>query len=418
MNGPITIPNFELRREIGHGGMATVYLAEQLQPKRNVAVKIVAPTAANDESFLRSLKREGDTAAQFSHENIVTVFACGVIDSHYYLAMEILNGGDLTEKIERGMNPDDAIDIARQMASALDHAHQRNTLHRDIKPENILFHEDGKAVLVDFGIAKAADATSEFTKLGCVVGTPHYMSPERAQGQNVDARSDIYALGVVLYEMFTSRKLYEKEDTFAVSYAHVNEPIPPLPGHLSQYQSLLNRMLAKDPADRFQSSAELVGELRRLSQRTRPVGGLGGSDPATRAVDQTVIQPVDTAITKALPDQSAAQETEIVGPPKRSERRPLWMAAIVTAVVVTATIGGYTVTRPSSKPAKLLPAQRLEINNLISASVSLANLGNFDQAIDNYAKVLEEYDCSNEEARAQLEVLDPDRYRSIVSKCD
>ena len=194
----IDIPNFTLGKEIGRGGMAAVYLGEQLQPKRQVAIKIVSPQG-NDAKILEDLKKEGDTVAQFSHPNIVTVYACGVVDHYYYLAMEILAGGDLKQKIDAGCTELEAFNIMIDMAKALEHAHKRGTLHRDIKPENILFHDDGQAVLVDFGIARAGNAVSEFTRVGAVVGTPHYMSPERALGKDIDERSDIYALGVVFY---------------------------------------------------------------------------------------------------------------------------------------------------------------------------------------------------------------------------
>jgi len=415
MTGPIEIPNFELIREIGRGGMASVWLARQLQPKRDVAIKIVAPGGGNDESFMHSLKQEGDTVAQFNHANIVTVYACGVVDGHYFLAMEILSGGDLTERIRQGLTPDQALEITRQMAAALAHAHKRNVLHRDIKPENILFDEEGRAVLVDFGIAKAADKDSEFTRMGCVVGTPHYMSPERAQGHPVDGRSDLYAVGVVLYEMLTGKKLYDKEDTFAISYAHVYEPVPPLPGALSRYQPLLNKLLAKDPDDRFQTADELLEALKHPTNldpsATRPVNS---QDPgATRTMDMQ-----DGATRTVEPVATRAMETQT---DVSTKSNPPWMIGAGALLVLVLAFAGWKLMAPepvARKPADLLtPQERLRMGDLLAAARTQAKLGNVEAAIGNYEKVLTRYDCSNSEALSSLQVLAPDRYEKIRQNC-
>ncbi len=415
MAGPIEIPNFELIREIGRGGMASVWLARQLQPKRDVAIKIVAPGGGNDESFMQSLKQEGDTVAQFNHSNIVTVYACGVVDQHYFLAMEILSGGDLTERIQAGLTPEEALDITRQMASALAHAHKRHVLHRDIKPENILFDEEGRAVLVDFGIAKETDKDSEFTRMGCVVGTPHYMSPERAQGHPVDGRSDLYAVGVVLYEMLTGKKLYEKEDTFAISYAHVYEPIPPLPPELAEYQPLLNKLLAKDPDDRFQTADELLEALEAPGKiptaSTRPVQG---QDPnATRAM------PAGGQATRAMQgaETQMVEEQAATSPPAALKKHALPAAIVLLAVAV----GGWLWMQGNTiqqKPVSLLTPQELvRMNDLLAAARTQSKLGNVEMAISNYEKVLTRFDCRNTEALSALQTLAPDKYDKIVKNC-
>ncbi len=418
MAGPIEIPNFELIREIGRGGMASVWLARQLQPKREVAIKIVAPGGGNDEAFMQSLKQEGDTVAQFNHSNIVTVYACGVIDQHYFLAMEILSGGDLTERIKQGMEPEEALEITRQMASALAHAHKRNVLHRDIKPENILFDEEGRAVLVDFGIAKETDKDSEFTRMGCVVGTPHYMSPERAQGHPVDGRSDLYAVGVVLYEMLTGKKLYDKEDTFAISYAHVYEPIPPLPAELAQYQPLLNKLLAKDPNDRFQTADELLQALEAPNQVTASVTRpIPEQDPAatramptnaqaTRAMEGTATRMMDGAGTQA--------DTQTGLPWKK------WLPAALLLAIIGFGYAAWQFLTPDirQKPASLLTPQELvRMNDLLAAARTQSKLGNVEMAVKNYEKVLVQFDCHNSEALSALQTLDPDRYGKIIKNC-
>ena len=401
MQAPIEIPNFVLEKEIGEGGMAKVYLARQIEPKRKVAIKIVAPATSQDDAFIQSLKQEGDTAAQFSHDHIVTIYACGVIDGHYYMAMEILSGGDLSQRIKQGLDEKSALTITRQMASALGLAHQRNTLHRDIKPENILFHESGKAVLVDFGIAKDADTTSNFTKAGAVVGTPHYMAPERVTGKSVDARSDLYALGVVLYEMLTGKKLYEGKDTFAISYAHVYDEIPPLPADKAHLQPLLDRMLAKSPDDRFQDAEELIAEIDAyLAHSATPTG----NRPKTRRTSRAP---------SASP--SGSSKWLVTG----------LVSVLLVAAAGVAWFGGLfdgqsNDTTADSLPdgSRLEPAERIRVQELLDSARSFVKIKNYDQAEANYHKVLTEYNCFNTEARSGYRALRPDEYETLIRDCE
>ncbi len=407
MQAPIEIPNFELLEELGRGGMARVYLARQLQPKRKVAIKIVAPAAAHDDAFMEALKLEGDMAAQCSHANIVTVYACGVIEHHYFLAMELLTGGDLTRRIKDGMNDAEALKILEQMAGALEHAHTINLLHRDIKPENIMFHEDGKAVLVDFGIAKEQDTESNFTKAGAVVGTPHYMSPERATGKPIDARSDLYALGVVFYEMLTGKKLYEGADTFAISYAHVYEPIPTLPPPYEKYQGLLNKMVAKDPNDRFQSAAE----LREALAQPATVG-----EPSTSATVAVSPSQIDTG------SRAAAVAAEAPAPAAPARRLPAMPVLAVAAVLLLAAIVAVVaLNRGGPTPGggdNLTTEQRIRMQELLQAASSLTKIGNYEQAEENLAKVLTEFDCRNQEARRGLQGINPGRAEELIATCN
>ncbi len=388
----ISIPNFILGKEIGRGGMARVFLGEQLEPKRKVAIKIVTPQG-NDPKILEDLQKEGDTVAQFSHPNIVTVFACGVIEQNYYLAMEILGGGDLKQKIESGITELEAFNIMLDMAKALEHAHKRGTLHRDIKPENILFHEDGQAVLVDFGIAKAQNTVSEFTRVGAVVGTPHYMSPERALGKEIDERSDIYALGVVLYEMLMGEKVFDGGDTFAISYAHVHEPVPDLPEEKAKYQTLLNKLLAKNPDDRFQTTTQLVSQLKKYLRRLKPI--------------------TDTT-------HSFAPMPELAAMKKKSNPVPF----IVTGMVVIAAVlaGVWFMGNKSGdidvNLEELTPAQKIELSQKLAAANSFFNMENFDVAEEHYTDILTNYNCKEEDARGRLKVINPEKLQQIIDACD
>ncbi len=410
MSERIDIPNFKLQDEIGRGGMARVYLAEQQAPRRRVAVKIVSPQTGDDPSFLQALKQEGDTVAQFSHENIVTVYACGVVDSQYYLAMEILGGGDLAQRIRQGLTAEEALKILSQMAGALEHAHAANTLHRDIKPENILFHDNGKAVLVDFGIAKDVDTESNFTKAGAVVGTPHYMAPERAQGKTVDARSDIYALGVVFYEMLTGEKMYKGGDTFAISYAHVYEPIPELPASQARFQQLLNQMVAKDPDERFQSAGALREKIDSLRTVVAHAPG-----PAT---DATIVVPSSENHVATQPRQKQGPSLTGASSPLKS---PLVMGGIAVAIVAGLIAAVLIARNPgpvATVAAREIPIEtRKKISRLLAAADSMSKIKNYQQAEDNYAKVLTEYDCANDEARRGLEAHNPERAAKVIAAC-
>lgn len=402
MVSSLSIPNFSLEKEIGRGGMATVYLAHQLAPKRKAAVKIVAPRRGDDPAFLRTLKREGDTVAQLSHPNIVTVYACGVVDNHYYLAMEMLDGGDLASRIREGVSVASAVAILGQIAGALEHAHAHNILHRDIKPENILFHESGRAVLVDFGIAKESDRETPFTQAGAVVGTPHYMAPERAQGKSVDGRSDLYALGVVFYEMLTGEKMYQGNDTFAISYAHVHEPVPALPESLARYQPLLERLVAKDPDQRFQNATELRSTLRFF-----------GESPTSNDEGGTLVMAHDR--------ESGAADQRPSSSRRRSPVSALVVGALAIAVIATVAAIVLAVRDDDAEPTAEEPLismqARTRIRDLLQAAEAQTRIGNYTVAEDLYAQVLSDFDCGNREARGGLKSANPTRYHQVVADC-
>ncbi|MCB1809496.1 MAG: serine/threonine protein kinase, partial [Candidatus Competibacteraceae bacterium] len=242
MDETIQIPGYTVEKKIGSGAMATVYLAIQNTLERRVALKIMSSSLQEDDTFQKRFLKEGKIIAQLTHPNIVTIYDIGVVDSHNYMAMEYVDGGmTLSDKIipHYGMPPEQAIRVLIQVASALGYAHKRNFVHRDVKPANILFRQDGTAVLSDFGIAKALGDSTAMTRQGWAVGTPSYMSPEQALGKTIDARCDLYCLGVVLYEMLTGNKPYQANDSFAVALKHVNDPLPILPPPLSRFQTLI-----------------------------------------------------------------------------------------------------------------------------------------------------------------------------------
>jgi serine/threonine-protein kinase PpkA len=259
----ITIPGYQIKRQLGRGGMAFVYLAIQESFGRDVALKILAPDHARDKEFSQRFLREARIISQLVHPNIVTVYDVGIQEGYHYLSMEYIPGRDLQEACS-SLSKRQVINIIRDVAKALEYAHQKGYVHRDVKPENIMLHEDGRVLLMDFGIARGSDSTLGMTKTGRAIGTPYYMSPEQTKGQPVDHRSDIYSLGVVLYQMLTGYVPYDADSAIAVGIKHVSAPIPQLPDSLRFLQPIINTCLSKNPAHRYQHASELIHVLEAI----------------------------------------------------------------------------------------------------------------------------------------------------------
>jgi len=202
--------------------------------------------------------QEYELIAKINHPNIVRIFDLGVADDHAFIAMEFCSKGSLKPRISRGMTPTRAYELMRQIASALAELHDSGILHRDLKPTNVMFRDDDSLVLIDFGLAKQAKLMAEITGTGEIFGTPYYMSPEQGHAGKVDERGDIYSLGIIFFEMLTSRKPFEGDTAMSVIIQHRQAPIPRLPDELSVYQPAIDRMLAKKPEDRFASAREII----------------------------------------------------------------------------------------------------------------------------------------------------------------
>lgn len=260
----ISISGYTIDKKIGSGGMADVYLGHQISIDRPVAIKVMSSAMAVDESFAKRFIKEANVGV-LTHPNIITVYDAGKVENNYYIVMEYICGGDLAQKIaNQQLTFEQKIEIVKKIAAALGYSYSKGFIHRDVKPENILFREDGTPVLADFGIAKAVTAATNITSVGTIIGSPYYMSPEQTRGQEVDHRSDLYSLGVVLYELLCGYKPFESGDTFAIGIKHINEAVPPLPEPLAQYQSLIDKMLAKDPNQRFQNSEQFVAAVNNM----------------------------------------------------------------------------------------------------------------------------------------------------------
>ena len=262
----IEIPGYHILRQLGRGGMATVYLATQESVQREVALKVMSPALLVDPDFAERFLREARIAAKLHHRHVVGIHDVARHGDYNTIAMEYLGGGPVLPRDGSTRPVLFALRVTREIALALNYAHAKGFVHRDVKPDNILLREDGSSALTDFGIARAADPAARMTRTGAVVGTPHYMSPEQARGRTVDGRADLYSLGIVLHEMLLGRVPYTAEDSLAVGIMHVNEPVPVLPERFAALQPLLGRMLAKQPDARFQSGQQLAEAIERLER--------------------------------------------------------------------------------------------------------------------------------------------------------
>ena len=258
------IPGYKILRKIAEGGSATVYLAVDEGSKREMAIKVLKPALLKDKQYAPRFLKEAEYAAQLEHTHIVAIHEVGQHGKFKYIVMEYLKES-LKDRLKQrsGLPVKEAFHIVKQVAKALAYAHHRGIIHRDIKPANILFRKKNTAVVVDFGLARALDAT-HITLPGMLLGTCPYMSPEQCKGHPVDHLSDIYSLGVILYEMLAGNLPYMAENTQGILVKHINAPLPHLPGNLSKYQPLIDRMMAKDKSMRIQDAGkviELIDEL-------------------------------------------------------------------------------------------------------------------------------------------------------------
>lgn len=324
---------YRLRREVASGGMATVYLAEDVVLARPVALKILTKALAADKAFVDRFRREAQAAARFRHPNIVTVYDWGPYEDSFFIAMEYIEGRTLGEVIaEDGpLAATEAARIAGEIVAALEVAHGEGLVHRDIKPSNIIITPAGQVRIADFGIARARNAGVDLTQVGMIVGTSAYLSPEQAQGLDVDQRSDLYSLGVVLFEMVTGEPPFTGDSALAVATQHVSSPAPRLrsrqPSLPVELDELVDRLLAKNPDDRFRSATELAPELGRIqtgefatSPPTATSGG--GEDHEPTAVMASTTGSAPAPMANADDEGRAIPATEIMPESLRPDRRP------------------------------------------------------------------------------------------------
>ena len=311
-SGEATVINdrYEIHKRIGRGGMADVFLARDLLLDRQVAVKVLFPEFAIDPNFVERFRREAQAAANLSHPNIVNVYDWGKYSGTYFITMEYVQGRTLAEilRTNRQLTAKQAAEIASEVAAALGFAHEAGLAHRDIKPANILIGSNGQVKVADFGIARAMNAPTEsnLTQAGAVMGTASYFSPEQAQGAQPDPRSDLYSLGIVMYEMVAGRPPFTGENPVSIAYKQVHDPPQPLNQIVADiprpFEAIIAKLLAKDPKLRYPSAHALRDDLRRFrngEQVQALVSAVAGS--LARTAVAPVTAPPTTVTTSSAP---------------------------------------------------------------------------------------------------------------------
>ncbi|MDZ4717036.1 MAG: protein kinase [Roseiflexaceae bacterium] len=338
-----TLGSYQIIEQLGQGGMATVYKAYHPAMDRYVAIKVLPRHMAQDANFRARFERESRTIAKLEHRYILPVHDSGEDDGVSYMVMRYTDGGTLSDLIASGKLTYERVAVlVAQVAEALGYAHRQGIIHRDIKPANVLISRDGDAQLSDFGIARIVEGSMQLTTDGMMIGTPFYMAPEQVQGQPSDARTDIYALGVVLYEALTGKRPYEAETPLAVALMHLHNPLPPprqiQPNLPEMLERIILRAMAKNPADRFQSADDMAEALRAM---VTPISQRIATAPVDHA---TITLPViDTTIEAAQPgvNRVSTPVVPIPVPPRRS--RPAWLFPAIIAVVLIVAIGGFSI---------------------------------------------------------------------------
>ena len=370
---------YEIGKRIGRGGMAEIFQARDILLDRPVAMKVLFPEFATDPAFVERFRREAQAAANLNHPNIVAVYDWGKVNNTYYIAMEYVNGRTLADILKQSgtLTPMQVCDVMSEVASALISAHQNGVIHRDIKPGNILVSTTGQVKVADFGIARALGAGVEqgLTQTGAVMGTATYFSPEQAQGVSTDQRSDIYSLGVVMYEMLSGVAPFTGENAVAIAYKQVHEHAMPLDQRLasvpSEVAAIVAKCMEKSPDDRYSSAEEVRDELRRFVEGM-PVLAVSAKKEAERAtqvlpqtdVNATTVISAQDAATELLPKISPTATKQTNYPPyddKSPQRTAVFVFGALFAAIILLAGGLFlyqTLTRNSANASITVPDVR------------------------------------------------------------
>ena len=345
--GSVVDGRYTVLERIGSGGMADVWLADDSHLQRRVALKVLHGRFAQDKEFVERFRREAEAAAGLQHPNIVAVFDRGEFEGNYYIAMQYLEGRTLKQLIDAGLAPDQAAGLIRQVLEGARFAHRHGVVHRDLKPQNVIVDAEGKATVTDFGIAQAG--VSEITQAGSVLGTPHYLSPEQAQGFEVTAVSDLYSIGVMLYEALTRRVPFEADSAVAIAMKQVSQA-PQRPSSINPQVSpaldaVVMRALEKEPGQRFQSADAFIAAIDAALK-----------DPGGGAGNTAAFAPLPPVV--AVPEEPVAEgiDPEDEG---RKRRRRIWM--LVAAAVLIGLLVGFALTRDTTTEVPNVTGNQLNV---------------------------------------------------------
>ncbi|MEA2156569.1 MAG: eukaryotic-like serine/threonine-protein kinase, partial [Solirubrobacteraceae bacterium] len=374
---------YQVMAHLGTGGMAEVYCAQDLQLGRKVALKVLHERFAADAEFVERFRREASSAAGLQHQHVVSVYDRGEWDGTSYIAMEYVPGRTLKQLVvdEGPLDPQRAVDLTVQILRAARFAHRRGIIHRDFKPQNVIVDDEDRAKVTDFGIARAG--ASDMTQTGSIMGTAQYLSPEQAQGHAVTARSDLYSIGIVLYELLTGRVPFEAEAAVTIALKQVSEaPVPPSqvnPAVTPELEAVVLRALAKDPADRFADADEFIAALEAAGSRIPSAAQIAAAEAAAAAATALPAAAMAGAIAPPLPPPPLSPATGIhpggpppaegvyeapaAGPSVARRRRPRW-PWVVAALLLIALVAGVALL--------VAPPARTQVPDVVGASISVA----------------------------------------------
>lgn len=360
MIGRVLGNRYEIVEKLGSGGMSQVYKARCSLLNRFVAVKVLRPEYTSDENFVRKFRRESQAAASLSHQNIVSIYDVGVDDDIHYIVMEYIEGKTLKELIrgKKKLDPVETVEIAQQICKALVHAHKNHIIHRDIKPHNILVTREGIAKVTDFGIARAVTG-STVTNSGNVIGSVHYFSPEQARGGYIDEKSDLYSLGIVMYEMVTGKVPFEGESPISIALKHLQEQVTP-PGELVDdlpkgLEQIIMKAIEKESSKRYNTAEELLSDLKKFIIDKEVVFGYGYGE---KDESPTIVIP-------AVKDNKTSKETEKVAnknaSPKKVRKKKFPVIAAVLLLIGLIGLGFAA----SLLISELLSVKVVEVPNVV-----------------------------------------------------
>jgi eukaryotic-like serine/threonine-protein kinase len=386
--GQLVNDRYQVLGKLGSGGMADVYLAEDTTLARRVALKVLLRRFADDQNFVERFRREAKAAAGLNHPNVVSIYDWGKVDSLYYIVMEYVEGETLKQLVRRrGRLPgNEAVNIALGLLAAMEFAHNHDIVHRDIKSQNILIDRAGKVKVTDFGIARAGD--SSMTEAGSILGTAQYLAPEQARGEPVDERSDLYSVGVVLYEMLTGQVPFKGDSAVTVALKHVNE-LPPepaelVPGMPHSLNQIVLKALAKAPDRRYASAAEFARDLRS-AQAGGPLLAATFDAAAERTQVMRPLPVLGEGATSVL-SRDEFEETRVVGA-KPPHRRSGWAALVIVLLVLIAAGAAFALYKTFSGNAKPVPG--VVGLNESAAIAKLKAVGFVPKAHDDYSDTVD-----------------------------